>query len=328
MQILRTPDDRFEGLVDWPYAPKYFDITDADGTVMRLHYVDEGPRGGAPVLVMHGEPSWAYLYRNIIAGLVAKGHRVIAPDLIGFGRSDKPSKRTDYTYERHVAWMSQWLTGLDLKNLRLFCQDWGGLIGLRLVAAFPERFARLVVMNTWLHHQGYGYSPAIHRWNAGWQPDGMFVANIPERLTLGWFMMISLGHMSAKDMFTIIQEGIYPPLSPEADAVRRGYDAPFEGLGRAGHAGPRRFPLSLPFTNPEGGNAIAQQRHFDTLLNWKKPVHFIWGGTDNIFTEAWGRQWAGRFPQATFDLLPDAGHFLQDTHGDAIADLFFERIAG
>ena len=129
-------------------------------------------------------------------------------------------------------------------------------------------------------------------------------------------------------MFTIIQEGIYPPLSPEADAVRRGYDAPFEGLGRAGHAGPRRFPLSLPFTNPEGGNAIAQQRHFDTLLNWKKPVHFIWGGTDNIFTEAWGRQWAGRFPQATFDLLPDAGHFLQDTHGDAIADLFFERIAG
>jgi haloalkane dehalogenase len=106
MQVLRTPDARFEGLADWPYEPKYAEVTDADGTVLRIHHVDEGPRDGAPVLLMHGEPSWAYLYRHIIKGLVAKGHRVIAPDLIGFGRSDKPADRADYTYERHVAWMS------------------------------------------------------------------------------------------------------------------------------------------------------------------------------------------------------------------------------
>src|SRR5689334_3824611 len=127
MEVLRTPDARFEGLADWPYAPRYREVENADGTTLRIHYVDEGPRDGAPVLLMHGEPSWAYLYRYVIAGLVARGRRVIAPDLIGFGRSDKPAKRADYTYERHVDWMSQWLTGLDLSSLTLFCQDWGGL---------------------------------------------------------------------------------------------------------------------------------------------------------------------------------------------------------
>src|SRR6478609_3348904 len=115
MQILRTPDDRFAALPDWPYAPRYHQLTDSDGTSLRLHYVDEGPRDGAPVLLLHGEPSWAYLYRKVIAGLVAKGCRVIAPDLIGFGRSDKPADRADYTYERHVAWMTEWLTKLDLR---------------------------------------------------------------------------------------------------------------------------------------------------------------------------------------------------------------------
>ena len=129
MEVLRTPDARFEGLADWPYAPHYAEVRDADGTALRIHYVDEGPRDGAVVLLMHGEPSWAYLYRHIIKGLVAKGRRVIAPDLVGFGRSDKPAARTDYTYERHVDWMRQWLTGLDLRDVTLFCQDWGGLIG-------------------------------------------------------------------------------------------------------------------------------------------------------------------------------------------------------
>ena len=125
-------------------------MTDADGTDLRIHYLDEGPRDAAPILLMHGEPSWSYLYRKFVPDLVARGHRVIAPDLIGFGKSDKPAARDDYTYERHVAWMSDWLTTLDLTGVTLFCQDWGGLIGLRLVAAFPDRFARLVVSNTGL----------------------------------------------------------------------------------------------------------------------------------------------------------------------------------
>jgi haloalkane dehalogenase len=232
-----------------------------------------------------------------------------------------------YSIARHTAAHRTLIEHLDLQGVTLFCQDWGGPTGLAQAAEMPERFERLVIMNTWLHHEGYDYSPAIHRWNAGWQPDGMFVTNIPERLSVGWFMMVSLGHMTAREMFAIIEDGVYPTLTPAGDAARRGYDAPFEDLGRAGHAGPRRFPLSLPFTNPEGGNAAAQQRHYDALLTWTKPVHFIWGGADNIFTEAWGREWAGRFPQATFDVLLEAGHFLQDTHGDAIADLFFARMA-
>ena len=138
MQVLRTPDQRFANLPGWPFAPRHSEVRDADGTVLRLAYVDEGPRDGAPVLLMHGEPSWSYLYRDIIPPLAAKGRRVLAPDLIGFGRSDKPAARTDYTFTRHVDWMSQWFEAMALTNVTLFCQDWGGLIGLRLVAAFPS----------------------------------------------------------------------------------------------------------------------------------------------------------------------------------------------
>ena len=139
MKVLRTPEARFEALADWPFPPHYLDLETAEGPALRMHYVDEGPRNGRPILLMHGEPSWAYLYRKIIPAVVAEGHRALAPDLIGFGRSDKPSARTDYSYERHIGWMSRWLTALDLKGVILFCQDWGGLIGLRLVTAFPER---------------------------------------------------------------------------------------------------------------------------------------------------------------------------------------------
>ena len=144
MKVLRTPDSRFANLPDYPFAPHYREICDADGTQMRLHYVDEGPRAAPPVLLLHGEPSWSFLYRKMITSLAAKGHRVVAPDLIGFGKSDKPTEQSDYTFERHVKWMSDWLTATNLSNITLFCQDWGGLIGLRLVAAFPDRFARVM----------------------------------------------------------------------------------------------------------------------------------------------------------------------------------------
>ena len=149
MNILRTPDSRFDNLLDWPFKPHYTQITDpATGQSLRLACVDEGPRDGPTVLLMHGEPTWSYLYRHIIPKLVELGYRVVAPDLIGFGRSDKLAERNDYTYERHVAWLSTWLTTMDLQESTLFCQDWGGLLGLRLVAAFPERFARVLAGNT------------------------------------------------------------------------------------------------------------------------------------------------------------------------------------
>ncbi|MGD0529367.1 MAG: haloalkane dehalogenase, partial [Polyangiaceae bacterium] len=147
MDLLRTPDERFQNLPGWAFEPHYVNV-EVDG--VRVHYVDEGPPSAAPVLLLHGEPSWAFLYRRMIPGLVAAGHRVVAPDLVGFGRSDKPARREDYTYARHVAWMAGVLDRLDLRGVTLFCQDWGGLIGLRLVAEHPERFARVVAANTGL----------------------------------------------------------------------------------------------------------------------------------------------------------------------------------
>jgi pimeloyl-ACP methyl ester carboxylesterase len=139
-------------------------------------------------------------------------------------------------------------------------------------------------------------------------------------------MMVASGHMPARALYAMVEGQAPPVLALEHDAVRRAYDAPFEGLGYEGHAGPRRFPLSLPFDNPLGGNAGGQAKDFEALLGWQKPIHFIWGGADDVFTEAWGRSWASHYPQARFDLLPEAGHFLQETHGEVIADLFLSQV--
>ncbi len=322
VRFLRTPDAAFSDLADYPWAANYLSF---EG--LRLHYVDAGPRDGPIALLMHGMPTWGFLNRKIIRRLTDAGWRCIAADHIGFGRSDKPVEDDWYSIARHAKAHRALVETLDLGDVTLFCQDWGGPIGLAQALDMPERFSRLVIMNTWLHHEAYAYTDAIRRWNAQWREDGLFLTNVPERLSLGWFMMVSLGHMTAADLFTIVSQASYPALTPEADAIRRGYDAPFEGLGRLGHAGPRRFPLSIPLDADPGETGRTQARQFDALLDWKKPINFIWGGADNVFTEGWGRKWADHYPQATFDLLADAGHFLQDTHGEAIADIFLERSA-
>ncbi|MBM4209575.1 MAG: alpha/beta fold hydrolase, partial [Gammaproteobacteria bacterium] len=141
-RVLRTPESRFAAIEDFTYAPYYLQIGG-----LRIACIDEGPRDAPPVLLMHGEPTWSYLYRKMIPPLVAAGHRVIAPDLVGFGRSDKPSHATDYSYRNHVLWMNAWLTAIDLRDITLFCQDWGSLIGLRMLTHAPERFARAVLGN-------------------------------------------------------------------------------------------------------------------------------------------------------------------------------------
>ncbi|GHD25271.1 haloalkane dehalogenase [Parahalioglobus pacificus] len=147
MEFKRTPDACFENLANFPYEPHYLQVDDTEGGSLRLAYIDEGPADAPVVLLMHGQPAWSYLYRHMMPALLENGFRVIAPDLIGFGRSDKPTQEEDYTYARHVAWMSDWLTQLDLTGITVFFQDWGSLIGLRLVAAFPERFAGVVLSN-------------------------------------------------------------------------------------------------------------------------------------------------------------------------------------
>jgi len=282
MEVLRTPDARFEGLADWPYAPRYLDVENPDGPTLRIHYVDEGPRDGPPVLLMHGEPSWAYLYRHVIAGLVAKGCRVIAPDLIGFGRSDKPARRTDYTYERHVAWMSRWLTGLDLKDLTLFCQDWGGLIGLRLVAAYPERFAGLVIANTGLP-TGTGWSDGFKAWLD-------FSQNVPQ-MPIGF----------------IVNGGSGRNLS---DAEVAAYDAPFPD--ETFKEGARQFPVLVPIT-PEHPSVAENLAAWTVLERFDKPVVTAFSDGDAV-TRGGDLPIQARIPGAKGQphVTLSGGHFLQE----------------
>jgi len=322
VRFVRSPDAAFGDLFDYPFAPHYLEF---EG--LRLHYIDTGPRSGPVALLMHGMPTWSFLNRHIIAALVAAGWRCIAADHIGFGRSDKVIEPDWYSIDRHMAAHRALIEALDLGGVTLFVQDWGGPIGLAQAVDMPDRFARLVIMNTWLHHDGYDYSPAIRRWHAGWLPNGLFNTQVPDPLSIGWFLQVSFGAMPAAAIGAIVRGEGPPALSSAAEAVRRGYDAPFAGLGAEGVIGARRFPLSLPFANPEGGAADRQARVFARLRDWTKPIDFIWGGADDIFTAGWGRAWAAQFPQARFELLPDAGHFLQETHGAEIAARFLARLS-
>jgi haloalkane dehalogenase len=163
MDVKRTPDARFEQLDGWPFAPHYAEVKAEDGNALRVHYVDEGPRGAAPIVLMHGNPSWSYLYRKIIPRLVAHGHRVLAPDLMGLGRSDKPAAKSDYSLARHVDWMSQWLVAAGVERATLFAQDWGGVIGFPVAMRHPKRFSRLIAANTGLP-VGQGASKALQDW--------------------------------------------------------------------------------------------------------------------------------------------------------------------
>jgi len=291
MQVLRTPDERFAGLADWPFAPHYLEIKDADGTDLRLHYVDEGLRDGAVVLLMHGEPSWAYLYRKIVPALVAKGCRVIAPDLIGFGRSDKPAARTDYTYERHVAWMSTWLTALDLNAITLFCQDWGGLIGLRLVAAFPERFVGVVIGNTGLP-TGTGFSEGFNAWLN-------FSQSVPQ-MPIG----------------VIVNGGCVRDLNPAEIAA---YDAPFPD--EAYKEGARQFPTLVPIT-PGHASVAENLAAWKALEAFDKPFLTAFSDGDAV-TKGGDVAFQQRVPGAKGQphVTLHGGHFLQEDSPAEIAGL-------
>ncbi|HVY03878.1 MAG TPA: haloalkane dehalogenase [Caulobacterales bacterium] len=296
MQVLRTPDDRFAGLADWPFAPRYLDVPNADGPALRVHYVDEGAPFGAPVLLLHGEPSWSYLYRRIIPPLAAKGRRVLAPDLIGFGRSDKPARRGDYTYERHVAWMSAWFLALDLTRVTLFCQDWGGLIGLRLVAAFPERFAAVIVANTGLP-AGQGATEAFTAWLN-------FSQNAPQ---LPISMIVSGG--CARDL---------------SEAERAAYDAPFPD--ETYKEGARQFPALVPIT-PQHGSVQENLAAWRVLEQFHKPFVTAFSDGDPV-TKGADANFQQRVPGAKGQrhVTLRGGHFLQEDSPAEIADLLNELV--
>jgi haloalkane dehalogenase len=292
MHILRTADERFQNLADYPFAPNYLTITDVDGTPLRIHYIDEGPRAAPTILLMHGEPSWSYLYRNFIYPLVALGHRVIAPDLVGFGKSDKPAARTDYTYERHVAWMSAWLNAMTIHDISLFCQDWGGLIGLRLVAAFPDKFSRLIIGNTGLPI-GTGWSEGFERWLK-------FSQNVPE---------FPVG--------SIVNGGTTRDLSAAEIAA---YDAPFPD--ESYKAGARQFPVLVPIT-PEHASVQENIAAWKILEKFNKPVLTCFSDNDAV-TKGGEAVFQHKIPGAENQphvILKNAGHFLQEDQPEQLVAL-------
>src|ERR1700684_3922566 len=218
METLRTPDDRFADLPGYDFEPYYADVDDGDGGALRMHFLREGDPSGPVVLLMHGEPSWSYLYRSMIPVLTGAGLQVVAPDLVGFGRSDKPTERTDYTFAGHVEWMRELLfDALDLRDVTLVCQDWGGLIGLRLVGEHPERFARVVAANTFLPTGDTNPGDAFFAGQMFSQEVAVFPTGV------------------------IVRGGCAKPVAPEVEAA---YDAPFPD--ESYKAGARQFPLLVP----------------------------------------------------------------------------------
>jgi haloalkane dehalogenase len=291
MEVQRTPDERFEGLPDWPYAPHHLQVAADDGTALRVGYVDEGPRDAAPVLCMHGEPSWSYLYRHMIPPLVAAGHRVVAPDLVGFGRSDKPVEQASYTYERHVDWMLQWLRAVDLTDITLVCQDWGGLIGLRLLTTEPDRFARVVVANTFLPTGDRPAGAAFLNWQRFSQEVEVF------------------------DCGFIVNMGCSTDLP---DDVVAAYNAPFPDDRST--AGARRFPMLVP-TSPDDPSAAANRAAWDVLEAWDKPLLTAFSDRDPV-TAGGDRAFVERVPGAAgqpHTVIEGGGHFLQEDRGVELA---------
>ncbi len=300
MQCLRTPDDRFIGLPDFPFAPNYAEISDGAGATLRVHYLDEGPRDAPPVLLMHGEPSWCFLYRHMIPVLTAAGHRVIAPDLVGFGRSDKPTERADYTYARHVTWMQELLLEkLDLRAITYFGQDWGGLIGLRLLTAAPERYARVAIGNTGLPT---GRGPASDAFLA-WQR----FSQDAEQFPIGM----------------IVSRGCASDLAPDVVAA---YDAPFPD--DTYKAGARIFPTLVP-TSPDDPASAANEAAWRVLERFDHPFLLTFSDQDPV-TAGGDAPFRAKVPGAADQAhvtMEGAGHFLQEDRGADLARVLVEFIA-
>lgn len=300
MKVLRTPDEQFEKLPGYDFPPNYLMTDDFEGGQLRVHYLDEGPKHAAPILLMHGEPSWSYLYRKMIPVLVDAGHRVIAPDLVGFGRSDKPDNREDYTYRRHIGWMQSVIDQLELSNITLVCQDWGGLIGLRLVTANTARFARVVAANTMLPTGDHNPGEAFESWKK-------FSQEVPEFNSGG------------------IIKGATTTDLPQA--VIDAYNAPYPE--ERYKEGARQFPTLVPVStdNPE---TEANRDAWKILSAWKKPFLTAFSDSDPI--TAGGDQLMQKLIPGcqgqAHTIIKNGGHFLQEDQGEALANtvnLFISR---
>jgi haloalkane dehalogenase len=299
MDALRTPDERFSGLPGYSFEPHYADVPSGDGDSLRVHYLDEGPREAEPVLLLHGEPSWSYLYRTMIPILAAAGLRALAPDLVGFGRSDKPAHRADYTYQRHVDWMRALVADhLDLSGTTLVGQDWGGLIGLRLVAEDPDRFDRVVAANTFLptgdRHPGDAF--------LAWQKFSQETETFP--------------------VGRIVNGGCTSELPA---AVMAAYDAPFPD--ETYKEGARQFPLLVP-SRPDDPASDANRRAWDVLRRWTKPFLTAFSDSDPITAGA-ERVLQAEIPGAAgqpHTTIVGGGHFLQEDRGEELAKVIADFV--
>lgn len=290
MEFLRTPDERFDALPDYPFEPTYEDVGG-----LRMHAVDEG--GGDPILCLHGEPSWSFLYRKMAPILCERG-RFVAPDLIGFGRSDKPTAREDYTFARHLEWLRAFVLQRDLRRITLVCQDWGGLLGLTLCAQTPDRFARIVAMNTGLPTGERPPSEAFLAWRE--------FARTAEDIDIG----------------RVVQSATATALSEEVVAA---YDAPFPD--KRYKAGARQFPLLVPISPNDPASAPMRAAR-EALRHWRRPALVLFSDGDPI--TAGGDRWfrtsipsAADEPEIT---IRGAGHFLQEDKGEEIARHIVEFI--
>ncbi|OPX05269.1 haloalkane dehalogenase [Mycobacterium sp. AT1] len=293
MESLRTPDDRFAALADFPYPPRYCDVDDQEGGRLRMAWVEDGPADADPVLLLHGEPSWSYLYRRMLPILAAAGHRVICPDLVGFGRSDKPTRIEDHSYARHVEWVRALVFGeLDLDRVTVVGQDWGGLIGLRLAAENPDRVARIVVANTGL-------------------PTGDLP--MPE---IWWQFRKAIEEMPEIEVGRFVQSGCLRPMS---DEVRAGYDAPFPGDSYC--AGPRAMPGLVP-TSPADPASPANLHAWEALRASPTPMLVAFSDGDPI-TGAMAPIFISEMRGAQgveHPVIHGAGHFLQEDAGEELAE--------
>jgi haloalkane dehalogenase len=313
MEFLRTPDERFENLADFPFQPHYQQISDGEGGELRVHYLDEGPAEAPVVLLLHGQPSWCYLYRYMIAPLLDAGFRVIAPDLIGFGRSDKPTEITHYSYASHIAWMSDWLNALGLNDITLFCQDWGSLIGLRLVTAFPQRFAHVVLANGGMPtgmvpkefteplKEAYKTLPVVQAEELGERFQD--TSGIPGFLYWRKFCAQS----PDLEIGRVMQSASATPLTAEEVAA---YNAPFPD--QTFMAGARRFPSLVPLFHDEP-EVEENKAAWDILRQFNKPFMTAFGDNDPV-TAGGELQFQQEVPGAqgvAHRTIANAGHFLQ-----------------
>jgi haloalkane dehalogenase len=299
MKVLRTPTECFEGLPDYDFTEHFTMVDDHEGSQLRVHYVDEGPRDADPIILMHGEPTWSFLYRHMIARLVADGHRVIAPDLVGFGKSDKPTEQHDYTYARHVSWMAQTLFDhLSIRRATMFGQDWGGLIGLRLVAAEPERFSRVVMSNTGLPTGDRPLSEAFMAWQKYSQSTPTF------------------------EVGKIVRGGCAVRPSKEVVAA---YDAPFPD--DSFKAGARILPSLVP-------TSVDDPSHRDNVIAWgvlegfERPFLCCFGDSDPV-TKGGDAVFLRRIPGTRGQphvTIAGGGHFIQEDRGEELSRLINEFV--